>query len=315
VRWPGAIEQARHGLTMTAEMVDLFPDRASGVAALAAQLALELTGTATPTIEHLAWYAGPTDESPAADASTETWLASADAAAHWRRLASANYLATASLAAAVLCEGVLVDIGSTTTDLIAFRGGSVLTLGQGDAGRLASGELVYQGVVRTPLIALAQRVPFAGQNVSVMNELFATSADVYRLTGELDDAHDQQPTADGAAKTLGATRQRLARLLGRDAADASAEQWLALARFWRERQLAELAQGLQRVAHASRLPEHALLLAAGCGAFLVAELARDLGRPALSFGADVLGLAPGHALTGWAQVCAPAVAVALLLET
>jgi uncharacterized hydantoinase/oxoprolinase family protein len=148
-----------------------------------------------------------------------------------------------------------------------------------------------------------------------MNELFATSADVYRLTGELDEAHDQQPTADGAPKTAAATRQRLARLLGRDAADASDEQWLALARFWRERQLAELAQGLQRVAHASRLPAKAPLLAAGCGAFLVAELARDLGRPALSFSADVLGLAPGHTLAGWAQVCAPAVAVALLLET
>lgn len=353
LRWPGVIEQARHGLTMTAEMVDLFPDRASGVAALAAQLALELTGTATPGIDRLAWYAGPAaastdgtlasstansvpagsvtgtsgvnpaDPASADDAGTAMWLASTDAAAQWRRLASANYLATASLAAAVVGEGVLVDIGSTTSDFIVFRSGSVFQLGlasgpgagQGDAGRLASGELVYQGVVRTPLIALAQRVPFAGHNVSVMNELFATSADVYRLTGELDEAHDQQPTADGAPKTAAATRQRLARLLGRDAADASDEQWLALARFWRERQLAELAQGLQRVAHASRLPAKAPLLAAGCGAFLVAGLARDLGRPALSFSADVLGLEPGHALAGWAQVCAPAVAVALLLET
>ncbi|MEY2689398.1 MAG: hypothetical protein RL375_3597 [Pseudomonadota bacterium] len=314
-RWPGVIEQARHGLTMTAEMVDLFPDRASGVAALAAQLAQELTGSATPPVDRLAWYAGPADVGGGEMAATATWLCSRDTAAQWRRLASANYLATASLAAAVLGDGVLVDIGSTTTDLIAFGGGSVLSLGQGDAGRLASGELVYQGVVRTPLIALAQRVPFGGQNVSVMNELFATSADVYRLTGELDDAHDQQPTADGAAKTPEATRQRLARLLGRDAADADPERWLDLARFWRERQLAELAQGLQRVAHASRLPGQAPLVAAGCGAFLVAELARDLGRPALSFGAEVLGLAPGHALTGWAQVCAPAVAVALLLET
>jgi probable H4MPT-linked C1 transfer pathway protein len=267
------------------------------------------------------------DTTSVGDVGTAVWLASADAAAQWRRLASANYLATASLAAAVVGEGVLVDIGSTTTDLIAFRGGSVLQLGMapgqgfgqghghGDAGRLASGELVYQGVVRTPLIALAQRVPFAGHNVSVMNELFATSADVYRLTGELAEDHDQQPTADGAAKTAAATRQRLARLLGRDGADASDEQWLALARFWRERQLAELAQGLQRVMHASRMSVQAPLLAAGCGAFLVAELARDLGRPALSFSVDVLDLASGHALAGWAEVCAPAVAVALLLET
>ena len=59
-----------------------------------------------------------------------------------------------------------------------------------DAARLATGELVYHGVVRTPLCALAARVPFRGSAVSVMNEFFATTADVYRLTGELDPAHD-----------------------------------------------------------------------------------------------------------------------------
>ena len=32
-----------------------------------------------------------------------------------------------------------------------------------------------------------------GRTLNVMNEFFATTADVYRLTGELDPAHDQQP--------------------------------------------------------------------------------------------------------------------------
>jgi probable H4MPT-linked C1 transfer pathway protein len=351
-RWPGVIERASHVLTLTAEMVDLFPNRAEGVTALVQQLALELTGSAAPPLERLAWYAGPGGDAPAggradadggvtgdasgsasgsasggasggafagesADASADTsgaptWVASADAAQHWRRLASANYLATATLAAQVLGNGVLVDIGSTTSDFIALRAGRVLLLGEGDAGRLATGELVYQGVVRTPLIALAQRVPFGAHRVAVMNELFATSADVYRLTGELDPAHDQHPTADGAAKTVAATQQRLARLLGRDAADATAEQWLALAQFWRERQLAELAQGLQSVIESARPKDDAPLVAAGCGAFLVAELARGTRRSAVSYSGAVLGLAPGHALAGWAQVCAPAVAVARL---
>ena len=39
-----------------------------------------------------------------------------------------------------------------------------------------------------------------------MNEFFATTADVYRLTGELDPAHDQHPSADNAPKDLAATR-------------------------------------------------------------------------------------------------------------
>jgi hypothetical protein len=73
-----------------------------------------------------------------------------------------------------------------------------------------------------------------------------------------------------------------------------------------------LAQGLQSVLRAACLPDDAPLVAAGCGAFLVADLARGAGRTVRSFAGDVLGLAPGHVLAGWAQVCAPAVAVALL---
>ena len=96
-----------------------------------------------------------------------------------------------------------------------------------DAQRLASGELVYQGVVRTPLCVLAARIGWRGEQLNVMNEFFATTADVYRLTGELNPAHDQQPSADHASKDVSATCARLARMIGLDTRDASAEQWLA----------------------------------------------------------------------------------------
>jgi len=43
---------------------------------------------------------------------------------------------------------------STTTDLVAVRGGRVVAAGRTDFERLVSGELVYTGVVRTPLMAL-----------------------------------------------------------------------------------------------------------------------------------------------------------------
>ena len=70
-------------------------------------------------------------------------------------IASANWLATASHAAQRIADGVLVDIGSTTTDLIALsRTAACCGSSRSDAQRLASGELVYHGVVRTPLCAL-----------------------------------------------------------------------------------------------------------------------------------------------------------------
>jgi probable H4MPT-linked C1 transfer pathway protein len=298
-RWPQAMGAAdtRHAATMTGEMVDLFPDRACGVRALAGLLSESLGPS-------LRLFGG-----------AGRWRVPQESQAAWRELASANWRATAQWVARALPEALLVDIGSTTTDLIAVREGRVCGAGDDDAARLAEGTLVYQGVVRTPLCALAQRVPFGGRMVGVMNEFFATTADVYRLTGELDAAHDQQPSADGAAKDPPATRQRLARMIGRDAADGDDDDWLALAQAWRLAQCGEITSQVERVLRRHRLGGEAPVVSAGCGDFLAESLAHALRRPALRF-ADLLpGLAARRedaALARWAQVAAPAAAVAML---
>jgi len=290
--WTGGLE---HAATMTGEMVDLFEDREQGVARIAERLAASLG----PSLRLFDAEAG--------------WRVPRDAGRGWRGIASANWCATARVLAARVPQGLLVDIGSTTTDLIPLRAGSVAAQGASDAERLVTGELVYQGVVRTPLCALGPRVAWRGGTANVMNEFFATTADVYRLTGELDPAHDQSGTADGRGKDAIASRQRLARMVGRDAADASAAEWLALARWWKDAQVREIEEQLARVAMAAGLAADAPVIGAGCGAFLAAAIARRSGRPFLRY-ADVAlpGSPPDAALAGWADVCAPAVSVALL---
>jgi probable H4MPT-linked C1 transfer pathway protein len=296
-RWPEAWDATtRHAATMTGEMVDLFADREDGVASLAARLA-EALGPALRL-----YAAGP------------GFIAPHEARRHWRAIASANWHATAAMLAPRVGDALLLDIGSTTTDAIALRAGRVAAHGMNDAQRLATGELVYQGVVRTPLCALGARVPFEGRPVNVMNEFFATSADVYRLTGELDPIHDQDAAADNGGKSLAATHQRLARMIGRDARDHGAAEWLALAQAWRRAQVAEIEGQLARVAALAGLHDRAPLVGAGCGAFLAADIAGRTGRPFRRF-AEVVAdpRAPiGATLAGWTDVCAPAVAVALL---
>jgi len=302
-RWP-ALRDSAHAVTMTGEMVDLFADREQGVRAIVETLSQALQGP-------LAVCAvGEGDEAL-------RWLAGDEVVQQWPAVASANWLATAALASRAIGEGVLVDIGSTTCDLIALGGhGRVLARGRSDAERLAADELVYQGVVRTPLMALGPRIKWRGIVHQVMNEWFATTADVYRLTGELDAAHDQQPTADNAAKDLPATRRRLARMIGRDAREAPDADWLAFAHGWRARQCDRIGDALEQLLSVAGIARDAPLVAAGCGDFLVETLAQRVGRPLRGFASDVLGLkADGDAaLRGWAQVCAPAVAVALLFE-
>lgn len=299
--WSG-LAQAQHAVTMTGEMVDLFEHREDGVRRLTELLAATLADA--PTAVH--FFAGDGG-----------WCNRDDAAGHWQQIASANWLATARHVALALPvrEAILVDIGSTTTDLIPVRTGHVLTAARSDAARLASGELVYHGVVRTPLCALARRIAWRGEELNVMNEFFAMAADVYRLTGELAPAHDQYPSADSAAKDFPATRRRLARMIGLDARDGSDAEWLAFAHAWRQAQLAELRGQLARVRRLYGLGEDALLVSAGCGDFLVPELTAGHAGT-LAYARDVVRIAPqaAAATAGWAQVCAPSVAVAALFE-
>ena len=258
-RW-SAMAQAQHAVTMTGEMVDLFADREQGVMAISGALARSLEGP-------VRFFAG--------DAG---WLRDAELPAHWGDVASANWLATARHAAQAVGTGLLVDIGSTTTDLVAFIDGRVATRSRTDAQRLASGELVYHGVVRTPLCAVARRIDWRGQPHNVMNEFFATSADVYRLTGELDPDHDLHPSADNAAKDADATRQRLARMIGLDRRDAPPSDWLAFAQAWRAVQLEVLRAEMLRVMAAHGLPDDAAVVGAAGGGFRAAAESSPLDR-------------------------------------
>ena len=204
---------------------------------------------------------------------------------------------------------MLIDIGSTTTDIIPIAGGRVVARAATDAGRLATGELVYQGVVRTPLCGVAHRIEFAGVTVNVMNEWFATTADIYRLTGELNPLHDVQPSADQGPKTEAASRARLARMIGRDAHEAGLPEWRGFAQRWRALQLREIGVNLARVVAAHPQLAAAPLLGAGCGRFLAAALAREEARGYIDFG-TLAGVPDSCA--AWAATCAPSVAVALL---
>ena len=286
-----------HGVTMTGEMTDLFGDRNEGVRALVDAMAQHLGK------RRVGFYAG--------DAG---WLAPAAAKAHPAAAASCNWHASAQALAMRLPAALLVDMGSTTTDIVPIAAGRVQARGFCDSDRLALGELVYSGVVRTPLMALATSVPVAGRRIPLMAELFATTADVYRMLGWLPVEADQHDSADGAAKTVAASRQRLARMVGCDAYDQPDAIWDALAAWFADLQLDLLERAALQVLERVDLPGDAPLVAAGVGSFVVERLAHRLGRQLWPY-ATALGLAaPEHEplQAHWASWCAPAVAVALL---
>ena len=283
-------EAPKHAITMTGELCDAFDSRREGVAGLAAIAARHLPAGAASL------YAGRAGFCPL-DA----------AAAHAQDIASANWHASAAWVGFRLGDALLVDIGSTTADLVPVVGGKVAAVGYTDAERLVAGELVYTGMARSFAMALADRAPFRGVWTPLMNEYFATSADVHRILGDLPEGADKMATADGREKTVEASRARLARMIGREPDEAAPQEWEALAAWFAEAQLRAIADAAFLRLSRGDLAADAPVVAAGVGETMAKELARRLGRPCVAF-ADLIGAEVE------ASHCAPAAAVALLAE-
>src|SRR5262249_22217545 len=155
-------------------------------------------------------------------------------------------------------------------------------------------------------MATADRAPVAGAWTTLVNENFATMADAHRILGTLPDGADLMTTADGRDKTIAASRARLARIIGADAADLDETALLALARWFAEVQLRAIVDAAMLVVSASALPVEAPVVSAGIGTAIVAEAARRLHRPYAAF-EGLIDVAP-EAAAGAAQ-CAPAAAL------
>tara|TARA_R110002049_G_scaffold219808_1_gene391484 strand:- start:205 stop:1293 length:1089 start_codon:yes stop_codon:yes gene_type:complete len=284
--------QFRHAITMTGEMVDLFEARQAGVLALAALLAQRFGS------DRVHFYAGKLG-----------WLNAEQACQQTQYIASANWHATAHLISTRISDALLIDIGSTTTDLIPIRNNQIATTSNNDYDRLSAGELVYTGVARTPVMAMANEAPVAGHFTPLMSELFATSSDVYRILGLLPEEADLHSSTDGSAKTPIASRMRLARMVGRDAAELPDNAWDELAAWLADAQVTLIGRALRQVLSRGNLTNKAPLIIAGIGGFLGSRIAARFERPIIPF-SHILDAQDSRHMIDW---CAPAVAVGQLL--
>jgi probable H4MPT-linked C1 transfer pathway protein len=223
-------------------------------------------------------------------------------------IASTNWHASARALAMHMQDALLIDIGSTTTDIIAIEAGKVVAYGLSDASRMQADTLVYTGVVRTPVMALAQKLAFEETEINVAAEYFATMADVYRLTDELPPEFDMAETADGKGKSALESARRLARMIGYDIEDRPLDAWINLAATCKNLQLRQI-----KTAVLKHLKSGVPIIGAGAGSFLVKQLALDLGhtyQPISISLPEHINLKIKHDL----EVCFPAYAVALLAK-
>lgn len=233
-----------------------------------------------------------------------------EAEAEYMTVAAANWHALATYCGSWVAEGVgiLLDIGSTTTDVVGIADGLPSFEAATDPKRLLSEELVYTGVRRTPLCALLPRGGYAA-------ELFATTLDAYLLLGHIAEDPADSDTADGRPATKDFAHARISRMLGGDPVITSAAETLNVAGVAADQQRRHLeAVVVRRFApthrerKAGRAMRNRVAIVSGSGEFLALSF---LNRLDLLL-TDTISLA--DRLGPDVAACAPAFAVAVLAQ-
>jgi (4-(4-[2-(gamma-L-glutamylamino)ethyl]phenoxymethyl)furan-2-yl)methanamine synthase len=217
--------------------------------------------------------------------------------------AASNWLALARFAGRYVPQGpaLLIDVGSTTCDVVPLIDGKPQVKGMHDTARLLSGELVYTGVERSPVCAVLQEAPYRGRSCPLVQELFATMRDAYLVLGQLGEEPGDTHTADGKPATREFARGRLARMIAADLADFSDDDALALAQAAAHSQTTLLAAAIQCICGALPAPPQKIVLS-GHGEFLARRALQEsqfqspVTSLATELGPVVSRCAPAHAL-------------------
>jgi probable H4MPT-linked C1 transfer pathway protein len=247
-------------VTMTAELSDAFRTKREGVEAV-----LDAVEAAVPGRVLALTTAGEL-------------VTLAEARARPLDVAAANWVASGLAVAARHPDALMLDVGSTTADVIPIAAGRVAAGGRCDLDRLLSGELVYTGALRTNLAAIAPRVPLRGGWCPVAAELFAISADVHLILGHLAPEAYTCPTPDGRPASVACARERVARLVCADATQLEIGEIQTIAAHLHDEQVRQVEAAARQVG--ARLEAAAApVVALGVGAFIARAVAERLGRP------------------------------------
>jgi len=184
----------------------------------------------------------------------------------WEDVASANWAITPLWLSRFADDFLVMDIGSTTTDLTPVRKKVIANKGWNDFERGINGELVYTGCLRTPAAAVAQSVTLRGRKVPLSSELFCIMGDVHLIRGAITGSKYNTNAPDGGRATRAAAMKRLSRQLMAERGEFSARELANAADQLASAQLLKIVEAARRF----RLK----VVPIGTGSFIAGEALR-----------------------------------------
>lgn len=215
-------------VTMTGELADSFTTRADGVRHIV-RSAVEVYGSSLKVFGRKGGLFTP-----------------AGAIKFHEEIASANWAIPPFWLGRFADDFLFVDIGSTTTDLTPVRSGKIANRGWNDFERLANGELIYTGYLRTPVQTVVYSLNVNNREVPLSAESFAIMGDVYLALGAIKPLQYACPTPDGRGKTKSASLSRLARTLLSERKALGDEEILVMARQVAKTQLKRILEHIKK---------------------------------------------------------------------
>lgn len=243
--------------TMTGELADCFPTKQQGVSHIVSALKSAVGSRVLRVYLTDGRFVSPTI-----------------AQAAYRLAAASNWHALATFIGThdAWRDSLLIDIGSTTCDVIPIVGGRVAATGKTDTQRLLAGELVYLGAERTSIACLVDALPYRAQLCPIARELFATTLDVLLTLDRVQDQPNSFDTADGRPATRAFAIARLGRCLCADADEWTEADAVMAARHLAHRMAGFVYDAISRVYASQPALRGAPIVVAGHGETLLEPL-------------------------------------------
>ena len=188
-------------------------------------------------------------------------------------LAAANWLAACDAFSEEYPNALLVDMGSTTTDIIPLQNARKL-LGYTDLKRLQDGYLLYLGMLRTSIATLISEVTLNGIKTAVSREFFANTADAHLVMNTITRDIYTCERADGKDTSYASCIRRISRVVCADPEEIGESGAKQIAETCIDIQKEIVLSGVKRVCDQTKTSD---IICAGIGASMLSSWLTEIG--------------------------------------